>query len=89
MLPDLFGDSYPWVFGWRPSRRKPKPGVYNDNGGEWSRLQPYLQQCSESFPVALKADVTQFFPSIDLARMDHKVKNHTQKSGRAHVFSAT
>jgi hypothetical protein len=55
-----------WVYGWRPSRAEAPVSKYGDNGSEWREYTKMLKAYVAEYRFALKADIAQFFASVNI-----------------------
>ena len=83
-LKQLHADLPKWCLGWRYSRKD--TGSFEDNGLEWNRYARILTEAKAAGEWALEADISSFFASIDLGRVEEMVGRSLGKTGPSQVL---
>lgn len=78
---DLMGSLPSWTFGWRLSRRSPKPGLYAAQDREWARYRDHLKISSLWLECGLKTDIVSCFASISIPRLCGDIERRAANTG--------
>lgn len=74
----------PWVFGWRLTRRRTRPGAMARNDYEWDAQRAVLSRLVGKYQYGFKTDIVSCFASMPVSRVVEDIE-HRMNGGAALV----